>query len=829
LLTLLRQLPPFESTMSKVTTARTRTQQRRRRTSWLAALAFGCLALFALQQLISRRSQHVERRARSVTAARPRVRWVPDAFAHSSSLAGSVRSAAGRAIEHAAVCAVSVNAKLVGSPPNPCVESDARGEYFLDALAPGVYFLRASAAGFEPGVANAGVAVLLTAAQDKAELDFVLRSGGAKVAGSVIDATGGPVAHAFVRAARAPGPSDMVDVETNDDGRFALTISSGSIALTARAAGYADAHSSAVAPASGLTLVLVPESTISGTVVTGKDSQPVAGITVRAVPVGSWGMSAHPLTQTNERGEFALSALKPGAYGLLAEGDHLRGSADGPYDLDVADAIRGAVVVVSPALSVSGSVVMKSNGEACRNGDVYLSQPEAAQVALPTLAAEIDSNGGVMFSSVVPGRYEVRVQCADNVLDEGPRTLEVGAADVSGVVWKVSPGLGLSVRVIDQRELPVPNATFQLQLPGQAGEAPPTMLLTADAKGRYEYPTTLDPGHYVLKPRGTFRGEPVALALEAGMGKVGVTLRFQGSGAINVTVRTRSGEPVEGVTVVAAPLDTATKISPLQRRVTLGRQAAPLGAGRYHIASLEPGRYEVTVEDSVNPPVVAGSVERPAIDVREASEAQAEVVLERGESISGRVVDDAGNPLPNVWVSAIQDGDGDPVAAVRLATMLSGGPGPGQRVLTDLEGRFRLENLVGKTPFAVRAEELHGGVATKRGVRTGDDATLVMAATGVLIGTAVGPKGELSTGSSIQISQVDTGWTRAALVNADGSWKFSNAMSGRLRLSAVDQAGRSAQREVDLGPRQTLDHISLVLQGDSAESAAPTVAQTDKP
>lgn len=822
---------------------------------WSAAALTAALALAAL--VVLRQPSRGDAPGALPGGAAHRTARAPDpepavaAETPSSRLSGAVRTADGRPIARARVCAVSVDTEPVGSPPSPCTDTNEVGTFSLSDLGVDAYFVRAGAAGFAPGVANQGRPVALSAGETKSGLDIVLDVGGAKTSGVVVDATGGAVPHALVRVARAPGPGDVLDVETDDAGRFELFISQGAVAITAQAPGYSTAHAFATAPATGLTLVLIPGASISGIVTAASDGRPVADVTVRAVPAGSWGAPAHPSTVSSVDGTFTVGGLAPGEYSLLAEGRRLRGSLRGPLQVGVSDAVEGANIVVAPASVVVGRVVLRETGGPCTQGNVVLTQPERSATPVPTMMTNIGPDGAVQLESVVDGRYAIRVQCRDRVLAEGPRELSVAGNDVTGIVWKVAPGLGLDVRVVDQVDHPVPGSTLQLELPGAPGGPTPVMMLTTDGEGRYEYPMTLEPGHYVVAPSGNFRGRPVGVDLREGMGKVQVTLRLDGSGALLVDVRTPSGDRVEGVTVVAvrvsggastaAPTAAASPSAPdptasaasagpgreeraesatLLTRAQEGRAAASLGDGRFRVAPLEPGRYRVQVEDGVNPPALAGAGENPTLEIRDAAEVETTVVLDRGESIRGRVVDDAGGPLPNVWVSAIQDGEGDPNRRARTALALGGGPGPGQRVLTDLDGRFRLTNLRRDVEFALRAEHAHGGAAIQRHVRPGDSVTITFAATGTLRGVLVSADGIPLAGASLQVTHPETGYTRAAVTSQGGDWELAGVMSGHLRLYGSDESGHTAERDVDLAPKQTLDGLRLVVEAPASSPAA---------
>ena len=132
--------------------------------------------------------------------------------------------------------------------------------------------------------------------------------------------------------------------------------------------------------------------------------------------------------------------------------------------------------------------------------------------------------------------------------------------------------------------------------------------------------------------------------------------------------------------------------------------------GRYRFAQLPGGTYRITVSKPGFVTLEAGATQPgqrpPAIELKEAATATANVALPRGAAIEGRVQNDAGEPLEGVIVSAVR---------FRPATL-----GLGRLVIretrTDDLGRYRLHSLaagayfVDATPDPRRADE--GAFAT---------------------------------------------------------------------------------------------------------------------
>ena len=117
------------------------------------------------------------------------------------------------------MCGACVSCEASTAGAAPCIESDGDGNYFLAGLAQRAYYVHASAEGYLPGTANGGEPVVVAAGTVE-HVDVELPAGGALLTGTVLDATGGPIAGAHVRAVRALPPILAIDTSADADGRF---------------------------------------------------------------------------------------------------------------------------------------------------------------------------------------------------------------------------------------------------------------------------------------------------------------------------------------------------------------------------------------------------------------------------------------------------------------------------------------------------------------------------------------------------------------------------------------------------------------------------------
>jgi hypothetical protein len=114
-------------------------------------------------------------------------------------------SCGGSAVAGARVCGACVSCEASTARAAPCTESNGDGNYVLAGLAQGAYYVHANAEGYLPGTANRGEPVVV-GWETVEHVDVELAAGGALLTGAVLDATGGPVAGAHVRAVRALAP-----------------------------------------------------------------------------------------------------------------------------------------------------------------------------------------------------------------------------------------------------------------------------------------------------------------------------------------------------------------------------------------------------------------------------------------------------------------------------------------------------------------------------------------------------------------------------------------------------------------------------------------------
>jgi protocatechuate 3,4-dioxygenase beta subunit len=704
----------------------------------------------------------------------------------------------GTALAGATVCGYCASCNLLLADSSPvCTASDSDGRYELERFAAGEYIVSAAADGYAPKAANGGKAIVV--AEDDmrtiTNLDIELEQGGAPVTGTVLDVTGGPVAGAAVQATSGLTEWSIRPMAhrtiTDGEGRFTLSAPAGRITLLASADGYAPGFANRTAPTSGVQVILTPSSSMSGSVIT-EEGQPVGNITVTARTQTDSMRSA----TTDQAGRFALSGLSPGVYQVRALGKGWIGDSTATVTLGLADAVRDVTITVNEAVSIRGTLLAEDRS-VCAHGRVHIG-PGPGDFSIPVLDAASASDGTVSLEGVLPGTYKVSVACGGPDFQPA-QPLEVGTTDQSGLVWHARRQLGISGRVVDSRGRPVSKLLFELR----SVNTKPVLSrgIAAGADGGFSC-NGLAAGEYVLQSPHFV--EPVSVQLHA-QSVTDVTLVTKAVGYIAVHVVSPSGESLDSLTITATAPDGTVTDFPEE-----------MGNGTYRLGPMPEGSYAVHASDGVNPRVQAGGP-AGAIAVRAGETTQVAVTYGGYQGrIAGRVLDDLGAPVENVWVHATpSDHPGGLIAELqRIKVEVEA-----RRRLTDAEGRFEIGGLVDTGVFTVNAEWPLGGAAKVEGVKPGSSVDLVLQSLGRLAGIAVDAKGEPAVHLSVQLSNSKTGQRRNEVIfAADGKWQLDDVTPGPIQIVASDSNRNVAIANCTLSPKQTLRDLRLELRPHMGQS-----------
>lgn len=597
---------------------------------------------------------------------------LPPAFSldpHAASVAGRVLDEDGRPIADALVCrSIDVTERSRPEDVEPtCTRSDAAGRYHLGGVLAGLYRIGASAPGFLPSdhAGPHGLGHLAVApSADHTGIDIVLRRGGAKVQGTVVDETGGVVAGAVVRSQDFTrfGRGWTAVTTADDEGRFALWVPLGGVALEATAEGYATGSGHANAPHDAVELRLMPEVVLAGRVID-RAGAPVAGIRVRANPESHNAHEIFAFTTTDVEGRFELRRLGPGRYRPTAEGPSAFGQAEATVTLAFGEAAPELVITTGPAATVHVRVEAPAALDGCE-GDWLEGFVETHRYA-----ARI-SDSRATLHGVPAGSFAVVTSCRGQraqielelpAVESFETTLRVEAsATVTGRVAIGEEGLGsfMSLRLV-----PAGSVLDGPMLPEG------TVLTDTDAAGRFAAAIPRAGDYEVVG--ATIGGSTLPLrsfAVQDGEHVDLGELLLPALGRIEGRVVDPDGRGVGELHVDALR--------------TAGLGGLTRADGTFSMLQLVPGTYELRAEQGSVP------FDDRTVSVTVVAGKTASVVLavpRLDGVVAGVVVDPDGEPVPDARV-AIAAVRGD-LSDERLFRVVA-------RVQADAEGRFTQADLV---------------------------------------------------------------------------------------------------------------------------------------
>ncbi len=499
----------------------------------------------------------------------------------------------------------------------------------------------------------------------------------ATIAGTVLDrTTRRPLSRTLVWPTADPGLAVWSDVQ----GRFTLRVPFlDAPALQAAAAGYQVA--TARSASEGLTVSLAPAAAVAGLVVD-EAGRPVPGAEIEAVPIEA------PLTagevsgwsRTDSLGRFRLDGLRPGerlTARVLASGFAVLESPMPPLAPEPATPVR---LALQRGRTVLGKVV-DAAGSPIQGAEVLAypldpaAQPESL---LRAKAREMRSATGRDGTFSLPAVGAGQIDLALRASGAGPkwlRSVDVppgnAPLDLGRIV--LGPESPLRGTVADDAGAPISGArvtaapVVTVPRPGDFAAGPPPATLT-DGNGQFAL-SGLEAGVKVL-----LRGEqdgflPATLEVELAEDPERVLLTLKPAEALRGSVVNEEAGPVEGARIVLLTQHAAhgDRLRPLATSVS-----DRLGA--FTFAAVPAGSHRLAVQ-------AAGYLawsQSLTVDA-ESPPNPVEVRLERGASLSGRILSERGQPIEGAKVSLKDEGP------------MLGLPPPG--TISDAEGVYRLEGL----------------------------------------------------------------------------------------------------------------------------------------
>lgn len=617
------------------------------------------------------------------------------------------------------------------------------------------------------------------------------------VRGQVVDSSGAPIAGAVVHI--QPGPSRVRSLsslafmpifKTRSDGSFSFAdlVPGGTYKLFAKHPGHGLTEVQVRTPPAGGKPSLLERIVLgSGITATGRvvdeAGDPVEGAEVTMIGAESPVYGDVFEDASKASGVFSIPHLMPGPFILTVRRAGFAAFwRDGVRVPEGEARFNAGELVLKAGAAIEGRVT-DERGRPVEGTEVRvyseegLLNPRAAFLGEePAPDARTGPEGRFRIEDLEPGRpYNVFARHPDHP----PATvagIEAPTADPVHVEFEAARSL--SLRVVGPEGEPVPDAEVQTVEKGFANLSAGPLGRT-DARGELRKgglkPGTLDLEVAARGYRDTsWRG--VQIPQERDPDPVTVTL--ERAPVLEGRALDEEGNPVPEAQISIAP---KVPSGDSLLRLMLKRPSTDF-AGRFRIDGLAPGEYTVSAW-------MPGTSRRTQSEVRLGSEAvQIDLIFKRGAEVSGRVLDEAGNPIPSAYV--------------RVDSTEGGKEAGGY---SEADGSFRLQAveegelslLASAQGYAASDPQLLR--VTGSGVN-GIEVRLAREAAGTITGRVLGLSAEALSSMRIMAAN-DVGWDSAdSVVDEQGRYRLSGLRSGTWKVTAWQPNGLGVDGEVRLEP-----------------------------
>ncbi len=651
------------------------------------------------------------------------------------------------------------------------VLADATGRFEIGPLPASDYRVgtRAASAGWSMAYEEANL-------KRVDRLDLVLRlERGGTVSGRVTDSDGSPVAGAVVLRLGEMDPLILGHSRnfggqvgfTGCDGRFELPAPDDGekYRVAAVKKGLAPAVSAWIedsAGASPVRLTLTEGRPVEGRVV-GADGNPVSGVAIAVMGRSSM-----------------IAAVPPGQFFDPTVGVEwfYRTSADGSFTIPLSEETwylafgkEGFVPILHPAIVVGETGPLEITLSRAR----LLQGRVVSTDGTPLEGIDVAVNADVAFSakavSGIGGDFEIEVAAAGRYV---LMAFDAATGRRASIPVEV-PGPLVTI------ELPATRRVAGRVVDGDTGKGVAGARISPEMVGRssefYDFDETdldgvfsfeaFEVGRYLVNvaAEGYLPPEPVEVSVgpAAATEEITVTV-FRGVRA-GGRVRDDNGDPVEGAQV------RAVRVSDLGEEITLRGETD--SDGIFDIGGLASGAVEISVRtEGYVPAHRTLELEGDVLDLV--------IELDRGEALSGRVLDSDGSPLPGADVVAEAGGE----------------PGQYLRDRADEDGVFALDGM-SPGPWEIRATRNGYEDARVDDVDpgSGDPLTIVLREwpSGTVVGTVEGvPEGALVS-IAVWHDRGRSGRGADAKMESDGSYKVDKAPAGTVRVTAYERSYRESR------------------------------------
>ena len=662
------------------------------------------------------------------------------------SLRGLVQSPTAAPVASAMVCQFADQGE-----PSLCVITGKDGKFTLGVGTDESMQVAVTADGYLPKI--------LRVARPEADvhLRLVLQPGGVPLSGVVRDAFGAEVPNAMVHVRKSPGSPVLAALRSNEEGVFLAHVEKGSVLIQAHADGFSSGSAYVAAPMSGFAIILAPASSLSGVVIQRDAKIALADITVTAQKRSN-SLESEVVT-TDVNGHFKFETLSPGSYNVVATGAAWRSSN---VLVDVDGTVNDKLLLHADAAGSIHGVVQGDPG-ACQGGEVRAVGPTST-------SALVDDRNDVRINGLALGMYEVTVRCPTHALYR--EWVDVGSEAVNRT-WRLTKGASVQGWVTTLQGTPVEGVEVHVA-PRDQPRAPAQTCIS-NMRGAFSCDGVL-PGEYscyAAKSSSAISASvPVVVSIERAEP---VTLQVDPTGAICAEILASDGSMSSCSDVLAVD----------EKGIEyLGECDGPNKA-KFNLLPLR--SYTVRI----------GSGSEFA-NVQLARAGQVEVVQLRAPmsvTARGRVVNAAGQPVPDAWVEVVSQG------ATR-----HGAP---TRGLSRSDGTFELTGVAPERQLFTAWSK--AGSGSHRADRAGfDNIVLSIVEHGHISGTVTSASGEPVKAFVLTFQGPDGANDGQSVASDAGSWTLPSMPAGEWTIEARAEQG-AAHAKVSLKAGERV-HLPLTVK-----------------
>jgi protocatechuate 3,4-dioxygenase beta subunit len=653
---------------------------------------------------------------------------------------GRVRDRAGLPVADAQVFGRQARMMGGGWAGRADATTEADGSFVLGGLVAGNYALNVIARGF------AGQSRQVEAG---GTADFTLDPAGS-ITGQVVDEAGTAV-EAFQVVARPlremgpSAPSPQMDQFTAADGRFVLNdVAEGTWVVEASAPERASGVVSDVRVAAGAgtdvgRIRLSAGGIVRGTVLDATGA-PVPGANVTVQGAGQDWYGRGRQATTDPAGTFELRGVAAGPVDVTAQHPSYAPGRAAGLEVDPTRGPTEARIVMTQGGRIEGRVLRRDGSGMSA---MVHAGPQARAVPMSGLSANTAADGSFTIEHVPAGRTFLAVMFGSGGVMESTQTREVDVREgetttaefvsreilVTGHVTRggaPAPGIRLRLGSMQGGRMMMSAGGFSMLSAPPAG--PQRFTAVTDEGGAFALIVDQPGRHFVNASTADGR---------ASFPNREIDIPDADSHVLELAI---GGAPLAGIVLdrdTEQPLANANLYAqPSGGKPGGGAGGTTTADGRFTF-ELDPGPYQLRVG-------AAGYAgETMDVEVAAGGTSDLRVLLGRGGTITGRVVDAAGRGMSGVWINATEAGGGFGVM---------GAMGQGHSLP---DGSFRIDGLAEGT-YTLGATSQLGMFATRRGVASGQTGVTLTLQPGGRVNLMVrGPDGAPAEGARIRVSKTE--------------------------------------------------------------------------